>query len=199
MSINISFLGNVGLVRVQSSRQVGGTTLTEFTVASTDKSYKDENGEPYVNYIKVKAWGNRGNCILKARKGARMNLVGKLRQERWKDKQTGKTRDRLVFTIGSPGTEIDMIYWGEDEEGHQSSRSRRTKGSSNNAPYTDGNTNKRRSSKKRRKRREPEPQQETEYVEDEFYEDEEVQDEYYENDDYDGTDDFEDTNEQFPF
>lgn len=73
--------------------------LTELRIA-VNESYKNQETGEYesrANYINVEVWGNRSETCRDYQTGDAMHVVGRLRQKTWKDKDTGKTRDRIVI------------------------------------------------------------------------------------------------------
>jgi single-strand DNA-binding protein len=70
--------------------------LTKFTIA-VNRYYKGADGKPCqeVLYIGVDAWGMLGkNCLSYLTKGRGVRVVGRLRQDRWNDKD-GAFRERI--------------------------------------------------------------------------------------------------------
>jgi len=70
--------------------------LTKFTIA-VNRYYKGADGKPNqeVLYISVDAWGALGkNCLTYLNKGRGVRVVGRLRQDRWNDKD-GAYRERI--------------------------------------------------------------------------------------------------------
>ncbi len=71
--------------------------LAKFTIA-VNRYYKGSDGKPNqeVLYISVDAWGSLGkNCLSYLTKGRTVRVVGRLRQDRWTDKD-GAYRERIV-------------------------------------------------------------------------------------------------------
>ena len=70
--------------------------LAKFTIA-VNRYYKGSDGKPNqeVLYIGVDAWGTLGkNCLSYLTKGRGVRVVGRLRQDRWNDKD-GAYRERI--------------------------------------------------------------------------------------------------------
>ena len=74
-----------------------GTGVCKFTVAS-NRYYKQEDGfEKEVGFFDVEAWGKIGeNVNTQARKGRGVRVVGRLKQERWQNKE-GNPMSRVVI------------------------------------------------------------------------------------------------------
>jgi len=71
--------------------------LTKFSIA-VNRAYRNQKGESVeeVLYMPVQAWGRLGeNCATYLTKGREVRIVGRLRQERWSDKE-GNNRDRFI-------------------------------------------------------------------------------------------------------
>jgi len=79
-------------------RFVGSESLlTKFSIAS-NRYYRNQKGESVeeVLFIPVNVWGRLAeNCSTYLSKGREVRVVGRLRQERWTDKE-GNNRDRFV-------------------------------------------------------------------------------------------------------
>ncbi len=70
--------------------------LAKFTIA-VNRYYKDSGGtsKQEVMFIGVDAWGTLGkNCLTYLTKGRGVRVVGRLRQDRWNDRD-GAYRDRI--------------------------------------------------------------------------------------------------------
>jgi single-strand DNA-binding protein len=75
----------------------GGTAVCSLSVAvnSREKQSDGEWGE-YVSYFDVTVWGNQGEaCAKHLHKGSPVGVDGRLKQERWKDKETGAGRSAV--------------------------------------------------------------------------------------------------------
>lgn len=78
----------------------GGASVIEFGLAYnrkwTDRNTQEEREE--VSFFDVTAWAgladNIGNSI---NKGDRVVVLGRLKQDSWEDKETGKTRSKVVI------------------------------------------------------------------------------------------------------
>ena len=61
-----------------------GTTVCNFTIASTRFYRSDENFEKEVGFFDVEAWGRLAEaCSNQGRKGRGVRVVGRLKQDRW--------------------------------------------------------------------------------------------------------------------
>ncbi|MCK9547151.1 MAG: single-stranded DNA-binding protein [Sphaerochaeta sp.] len=102
--------------------------LAKFTIA-VNRYYKGADGKPNqeVLYIGVDAWGTLGkNCLSYLTKGRGVRVVGRLRQDRWNDKD-GAYRER-IFVVAehvefrrersakSADNPLGEDWDGEDEE-----------------------------------------------------------------------------------
>ena len=71
----------------------GGSKLAEFTIA---QNFKVEGKEDWAEFYDVQVWGGWAvNFCKNARKGTLVVVEGRLLQERWTDKASGKGRSRL--------------------------------------------------------------------------------------------------------
>jgi single-strand DNA-binding protein len=75
-----------------------GTALCTFSIASNRYFKQDSGTEKEVGYFNVETWGklaeSAGN---QGRKGRGVRVVGRLKQERWTDRD-GKTQSKVVIT-----------------------------------------------------------------------------------------------------
>jgi len=99
----VSISGRLG--RDPESRAVGGSTVTNFSLAVSEK-YKDKKtGEMIdkVSWIRVSAWGKTGEIAAEARKGDELVVHGALETKTWE--KDGQKRDstevnaRIVFRV----------------------------------------------------------------------------------------------------
>ena len=102
--------------------------LTKFTIA-VNRYYKGADGKPNqeVLSIGVDAWGTLGkNCLSYLTKGRGVRVVGRLRQDRWNDKD-GAFRERIFVVAehvefrrgkseGSTDTPLGEEWDDEEEE-----------------------------------------------------------------------------------
>lgn len=100
MSINRVILkGN--LAQDPESKEHNGTKITNFVVAvnRTWKGPEGEKGEE-VSFIDCSAFGGRAKAIADYfHKGRPIFVEGRLRQEKWVDKETGKNQSRIRVVV----------------------------------------------------------------------------------------------------
>lgn len=78
-----------------------GSNVTSFSIA-VNRRYRNRDGEQQeeVSYIGCTAWGPQGETIARYfSKGRQILVCGRLRQDRWKDKETGKNRSSLSVVV----------------------------------------------------------------------------------------------------
>lgn len=83
------------------ARTPGGTSLTKFSVAINDK-IKSPGGEyqERVDYIDCTLFGKPAEVFCEyMAKGRKVAIEGKLRQDRWDDKETGKKMSRVTVFV----------------------------------------------------------------------------------------------------
>lgn len=100
-SINtVSISGNVTRDG-QVTETVNGSNILKFTVAVNDrKKNKDGSWDDYASFIDCVMFGNRARSIAQyIHKGMKVSVQGKLNQDRWKDKNTGESRSRIVVYV----------------------------------------------------------------------------------------------------
>jgi single-stranded DNA-binding protein len=76
-------------------------TVLEFCVANNDNRKKEgDEWKTYPTFVNLKYWTkNPTPWIQKIVKGAYFAGTGKITQDDWIDKDTGKPRSKLVFTV----------------------------------------------------------------------------------------------------
>jgi single-strand DNA-binding protein len=87
------------LVRDPERVELGenASAMTKFAIA-VNRFFRNAKAEAVeeVMFINVQAWGTLGkNCMTYLQKGRGVRVVGRLRQERWTDKDGG-TRERIL-------------------------------------------------------------------------------------------------------
>lgn len=95
----VVLLGN--LTRDPETRAAGSGQVTTFSIAVND-TWVDKNGEKQerVNFIDCECWGPRGETIAKYfTKGKQILVEGRLKQDTWEDKDTGKNRSKLTVSV----------------------------------------------------------------------------------------------------
>lgn len=74
----------------------GGTAVANITIAVNDRRKIGEQWQEVATFVDVTLWGktaeNAGQYLAKGRK---VGVVGKLAQESWEDRETGKRRSKL--------------------------------------------------------------------------------------------------------
>jgi len=76
-----------------------GTSACVFTIASNRyyKKENDSNFEKEVNFFDVETWAKLAEaCSAKGKKGRGVRVVGRLKQNRWNDKE-GKSHSRITI------------------------------------------------------------------------------------------------------
>ena len=78
-----------------------GTALTKFAVANNDmKPGLNGNWEDEVSFFDCVLWGKTGeNLNSYLNRGQQVLLEGRLKQERWQDKNTQAGRSKVVFVV----------------------------------------------------------------------------------------------------
>ncbi|MBQ0167667.1 MAG: single-stranded DNA-binding protein [Treponema sp.] len=77
---------------VQAKKTAKGTSVCKFAIAS-NRTYKSETGsfEKEVSFFDVEAWGKLSDiCAENCSKGRGIRVVGRLKQDRWTDKDGKK-------------------------------------------------------------------------------------------------------------
>lgn len=102
MSINrVMISGN--LTRDPELRQTtGGTAVLSLGVAVNDRRRNQQTGEweDYPNFVDCTIFGTRAESLSRyLSKGTKVAIDGRLRQDRWQDKQTGQNRSRLEVIV----------------------------------------------------------------------------------------------------
>jgi single-strand DNA-binding protein len=88
-----------------------GTAYVKFSIASN--YYAGKGNDSGVSFIDCIAWGKLSEIVGEyCAKGTQVFLSGEVRQQRWDDKNTGKTRSRIEIVVGS------LRMAGEKKEGY---------------------------------------------------------------------------------
>lgn len=101
MSINsVSISGNVTRDSALTET-VSGSFVLKFSVAVNDrKKNKDGQWDDYASFIDCVMFGKRAQSISQyIKKGTKVAIHGKLNQDRWQDKETGKMRSSVVVYV----------------------------------------------------------------------------------------------------
>ncbi len=70
-----------------------GEKVANFSLGT---NYKAKDGKEHAEFFDVEVWGGWAENLAKtAKKGALVLIEGRLRQESWKDKETGENRSRV--------------------------------------------------------------------------------------------------------
>lgn len=78
---------------------IGDKSKVSFSIA-VDRDYTAKDGEKITDFIDCEAWGKKAEVIGKwFDKGHRILVTGTVRNDRWKDKETGKTRSRTIIGV----------------------------------------------------------------------------------------------------
>lgn len=101
MSFNkVVLLGNL-TADPETRTTPSGSNVTSFSIA-VNRRYRNRDGEQQeeVSYIGCTAWGPQGETIARYfTKGRQILISGRLRQDRWQDKETGKNRSSLSVVV----------------------------------------------------------------------------------------------------
>lgn len=84
MGINkVILVGNVG--RAPELKALpSGTHLAQFTLATNEPRFKDQNGEPHTEWHKIVAWGKLAElCDQYVNKGRQLYIEGRIRTRSW--------------------------------------------------------------------------------------------------------------------
>lgn len=75
----------------------GGTAIAKFGLAVNRKfAGKDGEKKEEVDFFDIEAWEKQAeNCNEYLKKGSGVLIEGRLKQERWEDKESGKQRSRI--------------------------------------------------------------------------------------------------------
>jgi single-strand DNA-binding protein len=83
MGVNkVIIMGNVG--REPVVRQIGEKTVANFSVATTDRRFKDRDGKPSTEWHNVTAWGKLADIVSQyVTKGMQVYIEGRLQTRSW--------------------------------------------------------------------------------------------------------------------
>jgi single-strand DNA-binding protein len=74
-----------------------GTALCKFSLVSSRFFRQDSGVEKEVGFFEAEAWGKLAEtCNNQGRKGRGVRVVGRLKQERWQDRE-GNTKSKVVI------------------------------------------------------------------------------------------------------
>ena len=114
-SINkVTLMGN--LTRDPELRYApSGTPVANFSIAVNYRN--QESGEEHAEFFDCEVWGGWAENLCKtAKKGSCVLVDGRLRQEIWRDKDTGDNRYR-VKVRGRSAFHVQLQYAEREEEG----------------------------------------------------------------------------------
>lgn len=97
MNINRTITGGRLTRSPELRHTTNQTAVAEFTLA-INRTFKTESGEKKedTTFIDVTFWGRKAEVIAEHfQKGNRILVEGRLRQEKWQDKETGKERSKI--------------------------------------------------------------------------------------------------------
>ena len=84
----------------ETRNTTGGTPVCSFSVAVNRRYTTNGEQREEVSYFNCSAWGRTGETIQQyAHKGDAILVSGRLRQDRWEDKATGKTRSAVEIVV----------------------------------------------------------------------------------------------------
>src|SRR4051812_10807399 len=87
-----------------------GTAMVKFTIASTPRSLDKESGQwkdGEALFLNCTGWRDiAGNIAESLTKGTRVVVQGRLRQERWEDKETGQKRSGYSLDVDEIGPSL---------------------------------------------------------------------------------------------
>ena len=90
------------LTRDPESRQIGenNTQVTDLSIA-VNRKWKDKSGDmkEEVSFVDIKVWGGQAGVAAQyCTKGSPLLIRGRLTQDRWEDKESGKGRSKVYVT-----------------------------------------------------------------------------------------------------
>jgi single-strand DNA-binding protein len=107
----------------------GGKTIASFSIAV------DRGGESdAADFFEITAWEKLGDLVIQyLGKGRRVLVQGRLRQDSWDDKETGKKRSRVEVTA----TDVTFLDGPQDGQGQAGGGSSAPRSSSSSASKSD--------------------------------------------------------------
>lgn len=109
MSINlVTVSGNIVRDAELHKTSGTGTSVLDFSIAVNDRRHNSQTGEwdDHANFFDITVFGKRAEAIHTwCTKGTKVVVGGKLRQNVWQDKDTGKNRSRVTIIAD----EIDFM------------------------------------------------------------------------------------------
>ena len=108
---SVTIIGN--LTRDPEERATkSGETKLDFSVAAS-RRWKNRNDEweEETSYFDVVAWSELAkNSGITLKKGTRVIIVGRLKQETWQDKNTGDKRSKVIVHAEDIGPSLRKAY-----------------------------------------------------------------------------------------
>ena len=108
---SVTIIGN--LTRDPEERAIkSGETKLDFSVAAS-RRWKNRNDEweEETSYFDVVAWSELAkNSGITLKKGTRVIIVGRLKQETWNDKNTGDKRNKIIVHAEDIGPSLRKAY-----------------------------------------------------------------------------------------
>ncbi len=84
-----------------------GMAICKFGLAVNRRWQKDGEWEEKVSFFDVLVWGQFGENVAESvEKGNRVIVVGRLDQQSWEDKETGKNRSKVEIVAESVGPDL---------------------------------------------------------------------------------------------
>jgi len=95
----VTILGNVG--QDPESRDVGSTSVTNFSIATSESWTKDGEKHEKTEWHNVTAWGKLADIVSQyVHKGSKLYIEGKLQTRKWeKDGQTHYSTDIIASEV----------------------------------------------------------------------------------------------------
>ena len=121
------------LTRDPESRTTpNGASICSFSLAVNRRYTSGGEQKDEVSYFNCSAWGKAGETIQQyLHKGDPILISGRLRQDRWTDKETGKTRSSVEIVV----EEFNFISSNNNDSGNYNSGAKST--SEDEAPIED--------------------------------------------------------------
>ena len=120
MSVNsVTLTGNITRDAELHQTSATGTSVLNFSIAVNDRRRNSSTGEweDHANFFDITVFGKRAETIHTwCTKGTKVAIEGNLRQNTWKDKETGQNRSRVTVIAN----EIDFMSRGGNGGGNRS-------------------------------------------------------------------------------
>lgn len=102
MSTDINVVNLIGrLTKDMEMRYTsGGTAVGNFSIALNEDVKQGDNWEERTHFIECVLWGRQAETLNPyLLKGKQVGIAGKLRQEKWEDRNTGDNRYKIVVVV----------------------------------------------------------------------------------------------------